>query len=187
MGAHRMSDQRDSFSSDVRHAIRGLCMGCADVVPGVSGGTVALILGIYERLLTAISHVDRVAIQHLQRREWEQLARHIDVRFLVTLGGGILSGIVGTTLVVGVLLNNETTRSLTFAVFFGAIFASAILIAKLIQTASRRQTIRCVVLGLIGAIFAYFFYPFRDKYLDVRRMRRAMRMSSSVAASRFVP
>ena len=80
MGAHRMSDKQDSFSSDVRNAIRGICMGCADVVPGVSGGTVALILGIYERLVTAISHVDRNAIQHLRRREWKQLAGHIDLR-----------------------------------------------------------------------------------------------------------
>ncbi|MEO8498479.1 MAG: DUF368 domain-containing protein, partial [Planctomycetota bacterium] len=57
--------------------------------------------------------------------------------------------------VVGVLLNNETTRALTFAVFFGAIFASAILVAQMIQTATRMQTIRCLVLGLIGAICAY--------------------------------
>ncbi len=131
-------------------------MGCADVVPGISGGTVALILGIYERLVTAISHVDRVTFNHLRRREWKQVAEHIDLRFLVGLGGGILSGIVGMSLVIGVLLNNHTTRSLTFAVFFGAIFASAILVARLIQTATRMQTIRCVALGLIGALFAYW-------------------------------
>ena len=156
MGEQRMSDKHDSFSSDVRNAIRGVCMGCADVVPGVSGGTVALILGIYERLVTAISHVDRSAFKFLWRREWRQLARHIDLRFLVTLGGGLVSGVVGMTLVVGVLLNNEATRALTFAAFFGAIFASAILVGGLIQTATRMQTIRCVTLGLIGAISAYW-------------------------------
>ncbi|MBI2477626.1 MAG: DUF368 domain-containing protein [Planctomycetia bacterium] len=151
-----MSDQQDSFPADVRNAIRGVCMGCADVVPGISGGTVALILGIYTRLVTAISHVDRVAINHVRRREWKRIAVHIDLRFLVALGGGIGSGIVGMSLVIGVLLGNHTTRSLTFAVFFGAIFASATIVARLIQTATRRQSIRCVVLGLIGAIFAYW-------------------------------
>ncbi|MEX0819550.1 MAG: DUF368 domain-containing protein [Pirellulaceae bacterium] len=151
-----MSDRQDSFSEDIRHAFRGICMGCADVVPGVSGGTVALILGIYVRLVTAISHVDRAAFKHLRHREWKRLAEHIDLRFLVALGGGLLSGVVVMTLVVGVLLNNATTRSLTFAFFFGAIVASAILVAQVIRTASRTQTIRCVALGLIGAISAYW-------------------------------
>lgn len=151
-----MSDKQDSFSSSVRNALRGACMGCADVIPGVSGGTVALILGIYERLVTAISHVDFLAVRHVRRREWKQLATHVDMRFLITLGSGLVCGVVGMTLVVGLLLNHQTTRALTFAVFFGAIFASAILVARLIQTATRLQTIRCVALGLIGAASAYW-------------------------------
>ena len=151
-----MSDNQDSFSSDIRNVLRGVCMGCADVVPGVSGGTVALILGIYQRLVTAISHVDLRAIRHLRSGEWKSVTQHVDLRFLVTLGTGVLCGVVGMTLVVGLLLNQQTTRSLTFAVFFGAILASAILVARLIQTATRMQTIRCVALGLIGAICAYW-------------------------------
>lgn len=151
-----MSGKQESFYSDIRNALRGVCMGCADVVPGVSGGTVALILGIYERLVAAISHVDCLAVRYVRRREWSRLARHIDLRFLVTLGGGLVSGVIAMTLAIGVLLGNETTRAITFAVFFGAIFASAILVAGLIKTATRLQTIRCVVLGLSGAIFAYW-------------------------------
>ncbi|MDA1050605.1 MAG: DUF368 domain-containing protein [Planctomycetota bacterium] len=151
-----MRDNKDSVSADVRNAIYGLCMGCADVVPGVSGGTVALILGIYERLVTAISHVDRPALKHLCRREWKELAAHIDLRFLIALGSGLLSGVIGMSLVVGVLLNSDATRALTFAVFFGAIFASAILVAGLIQTTTRMQMVRCIVLGLIGAVAAFW-------------------------------
>ena len=151
-----MKTELDSLAADVRNIVRGVCMGCADVVPGVSGGTVALILGIYERLVTAISHVDRVAFDHFRHRQWKQLFKHLDLRFLVTLGGGLLSGVVGMTLIIGVLLNNTTTRALTFAVFFGAIFSSAILVARLIKTATTMQTIRCVLLGVIGSIFAYW-------------------------------
>lgn len=150
-----MSDKRDSFSADVHNAIRGLCMGCADVVPGVSGGTVALILGIYERLVTAISHVDGKALGHFRTRNWKQFAEHVDLRFLVSLGAGLISGVIAMSLLVGVLLSDATTRALTFAVFSGAILASAILVARLIKTASRTQTIRCVLLGIIGTIFAY--------------------------------
>ncbi|MCA9141485.1 MAG: DUF368 domain-containing protein [Planctomycetaceae bacterium] len=151
-----MNEKQTSLAADVRNAIRGVCMGCADVVPGVSGGTVALILGIYERLVTAISHVDTTAFRHMRRRRWKELAAHIDLRFLVALGGGLLSGVVVMTLIIGVLLNNATTRGLTYAVFFGAIFASAILVARLIKTATVMQTVRCVLLGIIGAIFAYW-------------------------------
>ncbi|MCA9120469.1 MAG: DUF368 domain-containing protein [Planctomycetaceae bacterium] len=151
-----MKIEGDSLAADVRNALRGVCMGCADVVPGVSGGTVALILGIYERLVTAISHVDRVAFEHVRRHEWSKLVKHLDLRFLATLGAGLISGVIAMTLIVGLLLNNATTRALTFALFFGAIFASAILVARLIQTATGMQSIRCVSLGLIGAVFAYW-------------------------------
>lgn len=151
-----MNEKHNSLAADVRNAIRGVCMGCADVVPGVSGGTVALILGIYERLVTAISHIDTTAFNHVRRRQWNELAAHIDLRFLVALGGGLVSGVVVMTLIIGVLLNNATTRALTFAVFFGAIFASAILVARLIKTATVMQTVRCVLLGIIGAIVAYW-------------------------------
>ncbi len=151
-----MHDHQDSFYSDVRNVLRGVCMGCADVVPGVSGGTVALILGIYERLVAAISHVDLHAVGYCRRREWGRLAKHIDLRFLLTLAGGLVSGVIGMTLFVSVLLSNPTTRTLTFAVFFGAIFASAILVAGLIQTATRMQTIRCFALGMIGTLGAYW-------------------------------
>lgn len=131
-------------------------MGCADVVPGVSGGTVALILGIYERLVTAISHIDRKALQHARRREWTKLALHGDLWFLVSLACGLLSGVVGMTLIVGVLLNNATTRSLTFAMFFGAIFSSAFIVARHVKPFSQLQLVRCWGLGVIGAVFAYW-------------------------------
>ena len=53
-----MSDKSAGFTNDLANWARGLCMGAADIVPGVSGGTMALILGHYERLVTDISHVD---------------------------------------------------------------------------------------------------------------------------------
>ena len=53
-----MDQSADSARNDVKNVGRGLLMGAADIVPGVSGGTMALILGIYERLVGAISHID---------------------------------------------------------------------------------------------------------------------------------
>ncbi len=60
-----MDRPEDSVVEDMKQVGRGLCMGAADIVPGVSGGTVALILGVYERLVTAISRVDCRAIGSL--------------------------------------------------------------------------------------------------------------------------
>ena len=64
----------------------GLCMGAADIVPGVSGGTVALILGHYERLVTAIASIDASFLKLLVSRQWTAALKHIDFRFLVGLG-----------------------------------------------------------------------------------------------------
>ena len=82
-----------SLSSDLAQVARGVMMGGADIIPGVSGGTMALILGIYERLVTAISRFDMTLIRHLRRRRWSAAAAHVDLRFLVALLGGILLGI----------------------------------------------------------------------------------------------
>ena len=62
---------------------RGLLMGGADIIPGVSGGTVALILGIYPRLVLAISRCDTQLVRYVARGAWRDAARHIDLRFLV--------------------------------------------------------------------------------------------------------
>lgn len=131
-------------------------MGCADVVPGVSGGTVALILGIYERLVTAISHLDGSLISLVRQREWKKSAEHLDLRFLLTLGLGIGSGIVGMSLIVNKLLTHDAARSITFAAFSGMILASSVLICALICPADKLQAVRCICLGLIGVVFAYW-------------------------------
>ena len=155
-----MNQDPDAQPSTVREAIanllRGLCMGCADVVPGVSGGTVALILGIYERLVTAISNIDGSLVTRLRNRQWRQLAGHIDLLFLLALGMGIGTGVVVMSLVINDLLTNHTTRSLTLAAFFGLILASAVVLAKMIETVTAPQTATCVVLGIVGVMFAYW-------------------------------
>ena len=111
---------------------RGACMGGADIVPGVSGGTVALVLGIYNRLLSSLSHFDLAMLQLLWRRQWHQLAHHIDLRFLVLLGSGIVLGGLGIAGTVSRLLNNEDSRVYVLAVFFGMILASAILVSRMV-------------------------------------------------------
>jgi putative membrane protein len=73
---------------------RGLAMGSADVVPGVSGGTIALLTGIYNRLIAAITRFDRRAIQMLWRGQWRELYRHLDASFLLPLLLGIATAVL---------------------------------------------------------------------------------------------
>jgi putative membrane protein len=131
-------------------------MGGADIVPGVSGGTVALIVGIYERLVTAISHFDWQFLMLLRQRRWRDAALHVDLPLLVPLAMGILLGFVIMTVLMHFLLSTERTRSLTMAMFFGLIFASGVLVALMIDARSPRELMHCVVLGVSGGALAWW-------------------------------
>lgn len=130
-------------------------MGAADAIPGVSGGTVALVLGIYRRLVAAISHFDVISIKLLLKREWRALAQRIDLFFLLALGGGIALGLVMFILLIHELIEPESTaRPYTYAVFLGTIAASSWLVMKLIQPSKSSLAI-CWALGISGVVVAY--------------------------------
>lgn len=147
---------RPALRDAARHAGCGFVMGAADAIPGVSGGTVALVLGIYRRLVAAISHFDAVSIRLLLKREWRELARRIDFFFLLALGCGIVAGLGTFILLIHELIEPESpARPYTYAVFFGAITASSWLVMKLIDAKSPEQKGICVLLGLCGAGVAF--------------------------------
>jgi len=113
--------------------LKGVCMGAADTVPGVSGGTIALITGIYERLVTAIANLDVGLIrQGLAVRRADGRSRFIaalqraDIVFLVVLGLGIFTAIL--TVSRAVQLGLADFRGPTNAFFFGLIAASAVVL-----------------------------------------------------------
>lgn len=123
-------------------------MGTADTVPGVSGGTVALILGHYQRLVAAISHVDKHFVSLLFSRRWNDAWEYIDGRFLLALGSGIAIGIVAMAGLMHWLL--DTRMPETFAVFFGLIFGSVLVVRRLIE----RWTPSCYMSCLAGIVVA---------------------------------
>ncbi len=127
-------------------------MGGADIIPGVSGGTVALLLGIYPQLVTAISSIDREFLRLVVGREWSKAASHIDLRFLVALAVGILAGILTLAGVVHYLLDHH--RAETLAGFFGLILASSILVARMAEPTSGEHRARCILLGLVAVALA---------------------------------
>lgn len=125
-------------------------MGAADVVPGVSGGTIAFITGIYEELLGSIRSVNGEAIRLLLRFRLLDFWRHINGSFLVVLLSGIMFSIVSLSRVILFLLENYP--ELLWSFFFGLIVASAVVVGKKIP----RWTVGVVLFGLIGAAIAYY-------------------------------
>ncbi len=113
---------------------KGIAMGIADSVPGISGGTIALITGIYERLIRAVTRVDPGVLQFVPRlhRQSSRVAfarrlREMDTPFLVVLGTGVVSAVV--TVARGAEYALEQFPGPTFAFFFGLIAASAVVLA----------------------------------------------------------
>ena len=127
--------------------LRGAAMGTADLVPGVSGGTVALITGIYPRLLGAVTSVDTAAIRLLFQGQWSGLWRHVDGAFLLPLMLGIASAIFGLAGTLKVLL--ETQPLFVWSFFCGLVLVSSL---SLIRTEITRLTPTIVTMALLGVV-----------------------------------
>jgi putative membrane protein len=87
--------------------LKGMSMGAADVVPGVSGGSIALIAGIYQKLLDSIKSIDKTALGFLFKFEIKSLWEHINGGFLFTLLAGILTSIFSLSKVITYLMDNH--------------------------------------------------------------------------------
>ncbi|PHS10137.1 MAG: hypothetical protein COA78_11575 [Blastopirellula sp.] len=159
----------ENNNSYIKHVLCGLMMGAADAVPGVSGGTVALVLGIYNRLVTAISHVDRQLFRHIKKREWAEVAKRLDLKFVIPLGMGIAVGLLVFVMAIHELIeDDQPARPYVFALFFGAIIGSSYLVARLVkEKSSSGKIIALLGLGILGACFAFWITSFEEpKHID---------------------
>lgn len=106
--------------------IKGMLMGIADLVPGVSGGTIALITGIYQRLINAIAAINLEKVKLLFSGKIKQAWQHVDGWFLLAVFFGILTSIFLFASMIKYLLAEYAV--LTWSFFFGLIIASALLL-----------------------------------------------------------
>ncbi|MEF8786694.1 MAG: DUF368 domain-containing protein [Haloarculaceae archaeon] len=137
--------------------LKGLAMGAADSVPGVSGGTIALIAGIYERLIDALTALDPRVLQQVPeldssdgRQRFVAELQRMDVVFLLVLGLGVATSIVTISRVVHTAL--EIARPQTFAFFFGLIAASAVVLYDQLSLKTPLQ-IGAAIAGFLLAFF----------------------------------
>ena len=111
--------------------LKGVAMGAANVIPGVSGGTIALITGIYERLINAIKSFDMGAIKLLLSGKLKDFWQYIDGSFVLAIFLGIGISIVSLAKLLEYLL--ETQETYTMAFFFGLILLSIYFVGKTVN------------------------------------------------------
>lgn len=125
-------------------------MGMAEVVPGVSGGTIAFITGIYERLIFAIKSVDIELLRLIGKGKIAEAWKKIDGNFLVTLLTGMVIGIVVGVFAITWLLENEPIGIWSF--FFGLILASCLVVGRDID----RWNASSIIALIIGTVLVYY-------------------------------
>lgn len=125
-------------------------MGIAEIVPGVSAGTIAFVSGIYEEFISSLNNINIRTLQVLRKDGFLSFWKALNGNFLATLFLGMLASILLFTKLVRWLLENEPL--LVWSFFFGLVLASVLLVAKDIK----KWNVTIIILLIVGAVIAYF-------------------------------
>ena len=129
--------------------LKGCAMGAADVIPGVSGGTIAFITGIYEELIESIRAINLKALRLLGAFQLKEFWKHINGNFLISVVAGIAISIFSLAKLMKFLL--ETHPLYIWSFFFGLIIISALMVSREIK----KWDLLTITSLIIGAIIAY--------------------------------
>jgi putative membrane protein len=152
----KMNSKDRSFPDYIVLGAKGFCMGASDVVPGVSGGTMAFILGIYEELIDVIKSFDLKSLQFLVTLKFRPLLDRISWQFLLAVGIGIFAAIFTLSRLLSWLLQNRPVFIWSF--FLGLILASVLSVSRRVE-AWRILTWLCLVGGTVGSYFLVGLVP----------------------------
>ncbi|MBW6492166.1 MAG: DUF368 domain-containing protein [Lentimicrobium sp.] len=136
--------------------LKGIAMGTANIIPGVSGGTIALIVGIFERLINAIKSFNVIALKLLLKGDFKGFAKHTDLYFLISLFAGVGFAIIVLARILGFLFNEYPVYIWSF--FFGLILASVYFVGKTI-TKWNTTTVITFIVGTAIAFALSFLNP----------------------------
>ena len=142
--------QQRKFTQYLVIFFKGIAMGAADVVPGVSGGTIAFISGIYEELLASISAINIANLKLLKNEGFKAAWKAINGNFLLALLSGIFISIISLAKLITWLLENKPI--LVWSFFFGLVLASILFVSKQIT----KWNASAIILFIIGAVAAYY-------------------------------
>ncbi len=134
--------------------IKGFCIGSADVIPGVSGSTIAFILGIYPRLINAIKSFDGKWLSMIFSLNFRSGLQRPDFNFLIPLGLGILSAVFFFTRIIPLPLLVRTHSEIIYGLFFGLVLGSIILFLYKLGT---NLISKYFIFLLFGIFFGVYF------------------------------
>lgn len=138
-----------SFKQSLLITLKGIAMGAADVVPGVSGGTIAFISGIYQELISTIHSLDFGIFKSLKKEGFKTVWQRYNLGFLAALFTGIAISVLSLAKLITMLLG--TYPILVWSFFFGLVLASIIYIAKQIT----RYSPKAIISLIIAAVLSY--------------------------------
>ena len=144
------SQKPNNVKKNLRLLFTGFTMGSADIVPGVSGGTIAFLLGIYEELLHSIKTMSGEVPRLILQRKFKEAFKTIPFSFLIPLGIGLLTAIATLTSTVSFLIHAYPEHLWSF--FFGLVLASILVVRKRVVTWNTHDYIALI----LTAIAAYF-------------------------------
>lgn len=142
------------FISYLLVTLKGIGMGAADVIPGVSGGTIAFITGIYEELVDSIKSINYSSIKKIWTTGLGAFWKAVNGNFLLSLVTGILISVLSLARILEYILIHHPI--LIWSFFFGLIIASAVFVAKKID----RWNIPVILSFITGVVAAYFITSF---------------------------
>ena len=125
-------------------------MGSVNVIPGVSSGTVAMITGLFERIINSVKSFDLTAFRLLLKGNFREFARHVDLIFILTVLFGNLIALISLARLLEILFRDYPIY--IWAYFFGLVFASVFLLGKTIK----KWNIATIVAFIVGTAIAVF-------------------------------
>lgn len=150
-----MKPKKFSLKQTIRLFLTGSAMGLADIVPGVSGGTVAFLLGIYEELIYSIKLISGEVLRLLVKLKFKEAFQKIPFTFLVPLGVGLMGAVLTFSHTIAELL--KTHPDYLWSFFFGLVLASVWVVRKRVKTWDWHDYLALVALSiftyiLVGAV-----------------------------------
>ena len=143
----------------VINIIKGIFIGIANIIPGLSGATIALVLGVYQKSINVITKFDTRLIKLIKNLDFIKIKKHISLNFILSISSGIVISFILMSNLLNKLL--EEYPSHTWAYFFGIIIASIPYVMKQISTWRIKEIILFIV-GLIFSLSFLFLEPYSE-------------------------
>ena len=146
--------------------LKGIAMGVSDLIPGISGGTVALLLGIYKNLIKSLKSVNKKTLFYFLTLNYNKLSHQLNFKFLIPVFFGIMTSIIFFSKIISFLITDH--KILLFSFFFGLIFFSSLKIIYDLKPKSLKNYL-IIILGFSFGFFISLINPINtsDSFLSI--------------------